>query len=153
MFKGKEGTNTKPKMSRNAEANSPERLNRIVEGTTFEGDIKSDSNIRIDGKIKGTINTKGRLVVGPSGHIDGEVACQNADVEGTVVGKINVDQLLTLKATAKLQGDINTNKLAIEPGAAFSGSCAMGGVVKNIQSPQKEDNDSEKQSKDVAGQR
>lgn len=113
---------------------SPERLNRIVEGTAIEGDIKSDSNIRIDGYVKGTISVKGRLVLGPTGKIDGNVYCKNADLEGKLNGIIEVDELLSLKNTAKLQGEISTNKLSIEPGAIFSGNCKMGAVLKDISS-------------------
>ena len=119
-------------MSKTAEINSPDRLNRIVEGTSIEGDIRSDSNIRIDGRLKGTIHTKGRLVIGTSGVIEGEINCENADIEGVFIGKINVNQLLSLKATAKLTGDIITSKLAIEPGAMFSGACSMGGMIKDL---------------------
>lgn len=119
-------------MSKTAEINSPDRLNRIVEGTSIEGDIRSDSNIRIDGRLKGTIQTKGRLVIGTTGVIEGEITCENADIEGVFMGKINVNQLLSLKATAKLTGDIITSKLAIEPGAMFSGACSMGGMIKDI---------------------
>lgn len=122
MFKGNGNSNG----TRAVDMNSPDKLNRIVDGTNIKGDIKSDSNIRIDGKLVGTITTKGRVVIGPTGHIEGEIICQNADIEGTLIGKITVDQILTLKSTAKLDGDIMTNKLAIEPGASFSGSCGMG---------------------------
>ena len=113
---------------------SPERLNRIVEGTNIEGDIKSDSNIRIDGYLKGTITVKGRLVLGPTGKIDGNISCKNADLEGKLNGTIIVDELLSLKSTAKLQGEISTNKLSIEPGAIFSGNCKMGAVLKDLTS-------------------
>ena len=113
---------------------SPERLNRIVEGTHIEGDIKSDSNIRIDGYLKGTITVKVRLVLGPTGKIDGNINCKNADLEGKLNGKIEVDELLSLKSTAKLQGEISTNKLSIEPGAIFSGNCKMGAVLKDLSS-------------------
>jgi cytoskeletal protein CcmA (bactofilin family) len=125
-------TNQSSVMSKTAEINSPDRLNRIVEGTSIEGDIRSDSNIRIDGKLKGTIHTKGRLVIGASGIIEGEIICENADIEGVFIGKINVNQLLSLKSTAKLTGDIITSKLAIEPGAMFSGACSMGGMIKDL---------------------
>jgi len=123
MFK----SNQNQTMSKNPEINSPEKLNRIVDGTSIEGDIKSDSNIRIDGRLKGTINTKGKLVIGSTGSIEGEIVCEHADIEGHFTGKIQVTGLLTLKATSKLTGDIQTGKLAIEPGAVFSGSCTMGG--------------------------
>lgn len=124
MFK----SNHNQPMSKPNEINSPEKLNRIVDGTSIEGHIKSDSNIRIDGRLKGTINTKGKLVIGTSGSIEGDIVCESADIEGVFVGKIHVNGILTLKATSKLTGDIITGKLAIEPGAVFSGSCSMGGL-------------------------
>jgi len=109
-------------------------VNIIGNGTQLTGDIKSNGDFRIDGQLKGTITVKGKLVIGHSGKIDGTIDCQNADISGEVKGKINVTELLTLKATARINGDIITGKIAIEPDAQFTGTCAMsGGVVKNIQ--------------------
>jgi len=120
-------------MAKTNETHSPEQLNRIVAGTKIEGVIVSDSNIRIDGTVKGTITAKGRLVIGPTGRIEGEVHCENADIEGVLTGTISVNGILSLKATARLECDITTKKLAIEPGAVFSGKCVMGGgVVKDL---------------------
>jgi cytoskeletal protein CcmA (bactofilin family) len=113
-------------------------LNNISTGTTIKGDIISSGDIRIDGIVEGSIVTKGKLVIGPSGSVNGEVTCQNADIAGTVKAKITVAELLSLKATAKLTGEISTNKLAIEPGANFSGTCSMGGIVKDINQHGKE---------------
>ncbi|MBM3427257.1 MAG: polymer-forming cytoskeletal protein [Bacteroidetes bacterium] len=107
-------------------------INRIVEGTSIKGDIRCESNIRIDGVFVGDLITKGRLVVGPNGKIEGNVTCQNAELEGQIKGKIQVQQLLTLKSTAKVEGDMVTDKLAIEPGANFTGSCSMGTKIKDI---------------------
>ena len=107
-------------------------INIIGAGTKIEGDITTNSDIRIDGSLTGSINLKGKLVVGATGIVEGEIICQNADISGTIKGKIGVAELLSLKSSSKLNGDIITNKIAIEPGAAFSGSCSMGGVVKNI---------------------
>lgn len=122
MFKGNNtGSNQK-----SADVNAPDRLNRIVEGTSIKGEINADSNLRIDGTVKGHVTTKGRLVVGVNGKIEGDIICQNADIEGQVEGTIKVDELLSLKATAKLDGEMTTNKLHIEPGAEFSGTCTMG---------------------------
>ena len=117
-----------------AKNNEPETasINLIGVGTLIQGDIKSNGDIRIDGTLIGSLNVKGKLVVGASGNIDGETICQNADVSGSIKGKISVNELLSLKSSAKLTGDIITNKLAIEPGANFSGSCSMGGVIKDI---------------------
>lgn len=106
--------------------------NQILSGTTINGDIVCDGNIRIDGILNGSLHAKGKVVIGPTGVIEGEVNCASADISGTVKAKITVAELLTLKATAKLTGDISTNKLAIEPGANFTGACSMGGIVKDF---------------------
>ena len=133
-------------MAKTAEPHSPEKLNRIVAGTQIEGEINTDSNIRIDGSLKGKINAKGRLVVGPTGSIQGEIVCENADIEGKINGKISVNGLLSLKSTARLECDILTQKLAIEPGATFSGNCAMGSGNSPIQN---RNSDAQAQNKTV----
>ena len=107
-------------------------VNLIGAGTVIQGDIKTNGDIRIDGELTVSISFKGKLVIVVSGSVDCEISCQNADVSGTVKGKVTVAELLTLKASAKLTGDIITNKIAIEPGAMFSGSCSMGGIIKDF---------------------
>lgn len=100
-------------------------INLISSGTDITGDIKSSGDIRIDGSLKGNLNTKGKVVIGPTGKVSGEVICKNSEVSGIVEGKIIVGQLLNLKASSKIFGDIVTSKLSIEPGAVFSGNCKM----------------------------
>ena len=108
-----------------------ETVNTIGNGTIIIGDVKSKGDIRVDGTLKGSVNTSGKVVLGKEGVIEGDVFCNSADVSGVIKAKITVSQLLSLKATAKLNGDIVTNKLAIEPGASFTGSCSMGAVIKD----------------------
>lgn len=120
-----------PDMSRSNEKSSG-AVNAIGQGSTIKGDITTEGDLRIDGTLKGTIHSKGRLVLGETGFIEGEIICQNALIAGTVKAKIQVTELLSLKAKANLHGDIITNKLSIEPGANFTGSCSMGASIKNI---------------------
>jgi cytoskeletal protein CcmA (bactofilin family) len=100
-------------------------INLISNGTDITGDIKSTGDIRIDGTLKGNLNTKGKVVIGPTGKVSGEIICKNSEVSGVIEGKINVGQLLNLKASSKILGDIATAKLSIEQGASFSGNCKM----------------------------
>ena len=100
-------------------------INLISNGTDITGDIKSNGDIRIDGTLRGNLNTKGKVVIGPTGKVSGEVVCKNSEVSGIIEGKIVVGQLLNLKASSKIMGDIATAKLSIEPGAIFSGYCKM----------------------------
>lgn len=119
-------------MAKNTESVPDMGINRIVEGTSIEGEIRCESNIRIDGSFVGNLITKGRLVIGPAGRIEGTVNCQNAEIEGLVKGKLFVQQMLSLKGTAKVEGDIFTDKLAVEPGSSFTGACNMGAKVKEM---------------------
>jgi cytoskeletal protein CcmA (bactofilin family) len=119
------------KMGRNNESDG-NSVNLIGAGTKIKGNIQSEGDIRIDGTLIGTITSKGKVVVGSTGSVEGEITCENADISGTVKVKISVSDILLLKPTAKLTGDIVTSKLAIESGATFSGSCSMGAVVKDI---------------------
>ncbi len=120
-------------MARNNEVDTS-AINIIRQGTDIIGDITCKGDIRIDGKLKGTLNCEGRVVVGQGGLIEGTINCSNADISGSLKVNITVKELLTLKSSSNLVGDINTNKLQIEPGANFSGNCKMGAVVKGIES-------------------
>lgn len=106
-------------------------INLISNGTDITGDIKSTGDIRIDGTLSGNLATKGKVVIGPTGKVKGEVVCKNSEVSGTIEGKITVTQLLILKASSKILGDIVTSKLSIEPGAMFTGNCKMSENVNN----------------------
>lgn len=111
-------------------------VNILGAGTSISGDVNCDGDIRIDGNLVGNLNTKGKLVIGQTGSIKGEIFCKNADISGTMEGKITVEELLSLKSTSKLLGDIkNTDKLNIEPGAVFTGTCNMGGKASQKITP------------------
>ena len=107
--------------------------NTIAKNTSLVGDIKSDGDFRVDGKIEGTIQTSGRVVIGKDGTVIGTIDCVNADVEGTFSGKLIVDEVLSLKGTADISGDVIMGKLSVEPGATFNATCAMKGSVKVMQ--------------------
>jgi len=100
-------------------------INLIGNGTVIKGDIMSSGDIRIDGTVIGSIKANGKIVVGSTGNIEGEIDCINGDFSGTIKAKVSVKELLSLKASSKLTGDIKTSKLAIEPGAIFTGTCNM----------------------------
>jgi cytoskeletal protein CcmA (bactofilin family) len=105
--------------------NEPNSHNTITTGTEITGDISSSGDIRLDGNLNGNIISKGKLVVGESGKVIGTINCKNADIFGIIEGKINVSELLSLKSSSKVSGDIITNRLAIEPGCNFTGNCIM----------------------------
>jgi len=100
--------------------------NRIVEGSKIQGHVESPGDIRVDGTVLGNLSVGGKLVIGPSGSIEGDVVAQELTVNGSIKGKLNVKGLTTLTKTAKIQAELTTEKLAIEPGAQFTGTCQMG---------------------------
>ena len=114
-------------------------VNMIGAGTVITGDVYSKGDIRVDGTLKGSVITEGKVVLGREGVIEGDIECSTADISGMIKAKITVSQLLSLKTSAKLNGDIITNKLSIEPGAEFTGSCSMGAVIKEIKHVEKQE--------------
>jgi cytoskeletal protein CcmA (bactofilin family) len=106
--------------------------NKIAQGTTLKGDIESESNFRIEGELIGNLNIKGKVVIGESGIVDGEVICENADIEGTFTGRLKVNTCLSLKSTAHISGEVITDQLIVEAGASFNATCQMSGAVKTV---------------------
>lgn len=106
--------------------------NVIGANTAIIGDVISEGDFRIDGKVDGTIKTAGRVVIGKEGLATGKIECGDADIEGRFSGKLIVDNLLTLKSTAIITGEVVMGKLAVEPDAQFNASCAMKGAVKEL---------------------
>lgn len=101
------------------------KTNRIVEGTTLHGDIVSPADFRLDGELIGNFTSSGKLVIGPAGSIKGDIICNNVDIEGKFEGKIKVEELLNIKETASIVGEVIVGKLAVSPGAIFNASCAI----------------------------
>ncbi len=104
----------------------------IGKGTSVEGNVETVGNIRIEGNVKGNVTCKSKIALGHSSYVEGIVAAQNAEIAGEIQGSIEVSELLILRPTAVIHGDIITNKLVVESGAAFNGSCRMGVTVSDI---------------------
>ena len=113
-------------MARSYGDEASQQINILGEGTKIKGDIISSGDIRIDGEMVGNLATKGKLVVGNNGKIDGQVQAANIEVAGFINGKVTAKELLNMKSSAKIEGDIVAGKLAVEPGAVFTGTCSMG---------------------------
>ncbi len=127
--KGDAATSSASAMS----SSSSNATNSIVQGTKIQGEIVAQNDIRIDGVIDGTLRCDGRVIIGETGNIKGEVICQNAIIEGAFTGKLTVKDTLDLKGSGQVSGDVMTAKLIIAPGAIFNVNCDMGGnKVKSI---------------------
>lgn len=104
----------------------------IGKGTSVEGDLNTVGNIRIEGDIKGNVTCKAKIALGQSSYVEGTVLAQNAEIAGEIQGSIEISELLILRPTAVIHGDIVTNKLIVESGATFNGSCRMGVSVNEM---------------------
>ena len=105
--------------------------NSLVQGTNVEGTIHADKDIRIDGTLKGTLTCKGKVIIGPTGYITGDITCENAVIEGRFEGILMVGDVLHVKETAKIDGDVTTQKLVVQPGSIFNVKCKMGAPSSN----------------------
>ena len=101
-------------------------VNIIAKGTQLQGNLITNGDCRIDGMIKGNVSSKAKIIIGQSGIVEGNIVCANIEIEGNVKAEsLTVQELISLKSTANLVGNITANKIAIEPGAEFSGNCKM----------------------------
>ncbi|MEC7414837.1 MAG: polymer-forming cytoskeletal protein [Bacteroidota bacterium] len=119
----------------------------IIESSTkIVGDIFSEADFRIDGIVEGNITTSGKIVVGKSGKINGKINCSNADISGSISGKIEVAEVLSLMSESLIQGDIITGKLSVEEGAQVEASISMksGKQLKAVESKTENKTQSEK---------
>ena len=112
-------------------------FNALTAGSKIVGNISADSDYRIDGTIEGELKCTGKVVIGEAGKIKGTVICQNAEILGLMDSKINCSQQLSLRTNAKIQGEVQTKTLVVEPGAQFNGSCSMGANVAPAAAPEK----------------
>ena len=122
--------------NRNNPAGDGSSVNLIGGGTKIVGDITSAGDVRIDGHLSGNIVIAGKFVLGATGVVEGNITSVNADLSGEVKGTVKISEMLSLKSTARINGDIETSKLMIEPGAVFTVICNMGAKVKNLSNTQ-----------------
>ncbi|MBX7240429.1 MAG: polymer-forming cytoskeletal protein [Bacteroidia bacterium] len=130
MFGTKNENSTgKPSVQQNSSSGGG--LNTISNGTVIVGTINAEGDMRVEGKIIGTVTCSSRLVVSASGYIEGTIDAKNAIVEGEIKGNVVAREVLQIDKTGKITGDIFTSKLVIQLGALFTGNCKMGDAAKD----------------------
>lgn len=107
-------------------AAGPGSINMVAEGTTVEGTLRAAGDVRISGHVVGVVEVEGKLIVAPEGTVEGEVKAAQADVAGTVRARVQVAERLVLRATAIVEGDVETGRFVVEEGAEYTGQCVMG---------------------------
>ena len=104
----------------------------ISPGTVLRGDMKSENDLRIDGTIYGNISSSAKIVVGPSGYVEGNIMGKQADINGKVMGNITVEDSLQLRAECNVNGNLQAGNLQVDPSAVFNGQCQMGAAANNV---------------------
>jgi len=102
----------------------------ISKETSLEGNLHTTGNLRIEGKVVGSVQAKAKVVLGNTAWIKGDIVAQNVEIGGEVQGTVKTFGLLTLRSTAIVRGDIATTKLIFEEGAKFNGKCHMDSALK-----------------------
>jgi cytoskeletal protein CcmA (bactofilin family) len=121
MFGNKENNSS----SASTPASGSSMINTFVRDTEIVGSIKTISDLRVDGKLKGDVDCAGKLILGASAYVEGDVTCANAVIEGTYTGNMVVSGTLTLRDTAIMNGKIKVGKLVVAAGASFNANCTM----------------------------
>lgn len=114
------------------EKSVPGSATLVGAGTTLKGDVNSNNDLRIDGAIYGNVSSSARIIIGPSGFVEGNIEGANADITGKVTGNITVKELLQLREQSVVDGNIIATKLQVDPNAVFNGKCQMGAQAASI---------------------
>ena len=117
------------KTGTNEKASSGSGATLVSAGTTMRGDISSDTDLRIDGTVKGNIQCTAKVVVGANGVVEGDISGTQADIVGKVTGTIRVKELVQLRGECIVTGNLFAGKLQVEPTATFNGECHMGNNI------------------------
>ena len=117
-------------MAKQAEASAPGQINMIGQGTVVEGTLRAENDIRVSGRIVGKLHVEGKAMIAKDGLVEGELLATSADVAGSVQGELQVSERLVLKSSARIDGDIRTERLIVEEGAVFTGQCEMGEAAR-----------------------
>jgi cytoskeletal protein CcmA (bactofilin family) len=106
----------------------------IPEGINITGNIEGAGHLRVDGYVRGDVRLRGRLEVGQSGRVEGDLRGEDVVILGEVRGNVLSQNKLLLKAKCKVLGNVSCRGLIVEEGAWITGKCEMGKQDKNIQS-------------------
>ncbi|MEM7101816.1 MAG: polymer-forming cytoskeletal protein [Bacteroidota bacterium] len=104
---------------------TPGQINKIGPGTVIEGNIKTSSDLRVDGTIIGNIKTKNKVLMGTKSRIEGKIDAKNLGIKGLCKGELKVSDTLHLHGSGKFNGVIFAKNLIIDDGAEFNGECFM----------------------------
>jgi len=131
MFGNKNANENSGKPMSSSSRSDVRGLNTISKGTVIVGTINAEGDLRIEGKVQGNLVCNSKLIVSSTGSVEGSVDARNATIEGEIKGNVVTRELLSVDKTGKIYGDIFTQKLVVQMGAIFTGTCKMGEAAKD----------------------
>ncbi len=110
---------------------APEKSSTVIaNGASFNGVLRINGSLRVDGEVEGQVQVTDVITIGPSGVVKAEIAANSAVVGGRIKGRIWAKERVVLQRGSRLEGDVHAAVFKIEDGAFFQGNCAMGEKAK-----------------------
>jgi cytoskeletal protein CcmA (bactofilin family) len=106
---------------------APDEVENILGASSFvRGDLKAERGFRVDGKVEGSIESAGPVIIGETGSVRGDVRGSDVIVVGKVQGNVTASGHLDIGASGRVVGDVCAKSIRIETGGTFRGKSSMG---------------------------
>ncbi len=126
------GKKTKTSNTASPRGNLSDAKNTLGEGSEFEGKLKFEGTVCIDGKFKGEINSTGTLIIGAKAEVEGDITVDSCLIVGKLDGNVTASTKLEMHTPAVVKGNVSSPILIIQEGVTFDGSCqTSGGTVQS----------------------
>jgi cytoskeletal protein CcmA (bactofilin family) len=117
------------KQTKDLKSNGEQPGTVIGEGSHFNGSLRADGTVLVNGTYEGGLQTAEGVIVGKSGVVNGDLLATSILVEGTVKGNVTARDRVELRTGSRLEGDVHARSFMIEDGVFFQGNCMMGDPV------------------------
>lgn len=109
----------------------------------FKGELTFEGGVRIDGRFEGAITTKGKVLISKGGEVKAEIKASSLVLEGCLVGNLEATDVVELRASGQMEGDVKAAKLLVVEGATLVGRCEVGAGAKRASSQPKKNGESQ----------
>ncbi len=101
-------------------------INTVIgAGTEFVGDLTTKDTTKIDGIIRGNIQSEGNVIIGTNGQVEGNINAREVSIAGMIKGDMTAQNRIEILSSAHIEGNITTKSLCIDENAVFQGVCNM----------------------------
>ncbi|MDF2935103.1 MAG: cell shape determination protein CcmA [Paenibacillaceae bacterium] len=111
---------------------NPDAMDTVIgEGSVFEGKIRSQAGVRIEGTINGDVESAGDVIIGEKGIVKSNIHARNVIIAGSVHGNVTAKDSLTILSSGQLNGNSSASRLVVNEGAVFNGGSRMEGKASS----------------------